>query len=62
VRVWCYPVVPLLFVVAALIILGNALREHPGATGLAFGGILLGVPVYYGLIRRPAQNEYRSDS
>jgi amino acid transporter len=62
VRVWGYPVVPLLFVVAALIILGNALREHPGATGLAFGIILLGVPVYYGLIRRPAQNEYRSDN
>jgi len=29
------------------VILGNALREHPGATGLAFGGILLGVPVYF---------------
>ncbi|HEX4628676.1 MAG TPA: amino acid permease [Gemmatimonadales bacterium] len=62
VRVWGYPVVPLLFVVAALIILGNALREHPGATGLAFGIILLGAPVYYGLIRRRPQNEYRSDS
>src|SRR5256885_12295779 len=35
-----------LFVLASLVILGNALREHPGATGLAFGGILLGVPVY----------------
>lgn len=46
VRVWGYPVVPLLFVVATFLILGNALREHPGGTGLAFGGILLGVPVY----------------
>jgi len=52
VRVWGYPVVPLLFVVATFIILGNALREHPGGTGLAFGGILLGVPVYYGVVRR----------
>jgi len=52
VRVWGYPVVPLLFVVATFIILGNALREHPGGTGLAFGGILLGVPVYYGVLRR----------
>ncbi len=51
VRVWGYPVVPLLFVVATFVILGNALREHPGGTGLAFGGILLGVPVYYGLVR-----------
>jgi len=41
-----YPVVPLLFVLASLLILGNALREHPGPTGLAFGIILLGVPVY----------------
>ena len=47
VRVWGYPVVPMLFVVATFIILGNALREHPGGTGLAFGGILLGVPVYW---------------
>jgi len=46
VRVWGYPVVPLLFVVATFLILGNALREHPGGTGIAFGGILLGVPVY----------------
>ncbi|HYU37040.1 MAG TPA: amino acid permease [Gemmatimonadales bacterium] len=52
VRVWGYPVVPMLFVVATFIILGNALREHPGGTGLAFGGILLGVPVYYGVVRR----------
>ena len=47
VRVWGYPVVPAVFVLSSLIILGNALREHPGATGLAFGVILLGVPVYY---------------
>ncbi|HEV2750018.1 MAG TPA: amino acid permease [Gemmatimonadales bacterium] len=48
VRVWGYPVVPLLFVVATFLILGNALRGHPGGTGLAFGGILLGIPVYLG--------------
>ena len=47
VRVLGYPLVPLLFVLASLLILGNALREHPGATGLAFAGILVGIPVYY---------------
>ncbi len=47
VKVLGYPVVPLLFILATLIILGNALREHPGSTGLAFGGILLGVPAYF---------------
>jgi amino acid transporter len=56
VRVWGYPVVPLLFVVATFVILGNALREHPGGTGIAFGGILLGVPVYWWWLRdRPAK-------
>jgi amino acid transporter len=52
VRVWGYPVVPLLFVLASFVILGNALWEHPGATGAAFGIILVGVPVYYAWIRR----------
>lgn len=52
VRVWGYPLVPVLFVVAALIILGNALLEHPGPTGLAFIGILLGIPVYLIWLRR----------
>ena len=47
VKVLGYPVVPLLFILATFLILGNALREHPGSTGLAFGGILLGVPVYF---------------
>jgi len=47
VRVWGYPVVPLVFVLASFVILANALREHPGATGIAFGVILLGIPVYY---------------
>ena len=51
VRVWGYPAVPVLFVLASFLILGNALREHPGPTGLAFGIILLGIPVYYAFLR-----------
>jgi amino acid transporter len=47
VKVLGYPVVPLLFILGTFVILGNALREHPGPTGLAFGGILLGVPAYF---------------
>ncbi|HEX4573855.1 MAG TPA: amino acid permease [Gemmatimonadales bacterium] len=47
VRVFGYPAVPLLFVLASLLILGNALIEHPMGTGLAFLIILLGIPVYY---------------
>src|SRR5207244_10218361 len=52
VRVLGYPVVPLLFVLASLLILGNALREHPAATGFAFLIIALGVPVYSWWTRR----------
>ena len=51
VRVLGYPIVPLLFILATFIILGNALWEHPGPTGLAFSGILLGVPAYYAWLR-----------
>jgi amino acid transporter len=46
VRVLGYPVVPLLFVLATFVILGNALWSHPRETGFAFLVILLGVPVY----------------
>jgi basic amino acid/polyamine antiporter, APA family len=49
VRVPLYPLVPALFVLATLFLLGNALAE-PGqrwATMAVFGVILLGIPVYY---------------
>lgn len=47
VRVLGYPVVPLLFVLATFVILGNALWSHPRETGFAFLIILLGVPVHW---------------
>jgi basic amino acid/polyamine antiporter, APA family len=46
IRVPGYPVVPALFVLATLYMLGNALREDVLHTGLAFVIILLGVPVH----------------
>ena len=51
VRVLGYPLVPLLFVLASFLILGNALWAHPRETGFAFLIIALGVPVYYRWIR-----------
>ncbi len=51
VRVIGYPVVPALFVLATLYMLGNALFEDPVRTGLAFLIILAGVPVYYTWLR-----------
>ena len=43
-----YPVVPAVFLVASLALLGNALVEQPASTAFGFGIILLGIPAYYG--------------
>lgn len=45
-RVWGYPLVPLLFIVAALGLMINALLTDPRNTGFTFLLILAGVPVY----------------
>src|SRR5690348_5492020 len=58
VRVALYPWPPVLFVLATFVILGNALWEHPFATGAAFLILLAGIPVYHLWLRygvsRPA--------
>jgi len=46
-RTWGYPVVPILFLVASLGLVVNALVTDPKNTGITFGIILLGVPAYY---------------
>jgi len=46
-RAWGYPVVPLLFLAASLGIILNALWTDPVNTGITFGIILVGVPVYF---------------
>lgn len=49
-----YPVVPLVFLLASLAMLANALVQQPASTGFGFAIILLGVPVYFawGALRR----------
>jgi basic amino acid/polyamine antiporter, APA family len=42
-----YPVVPLVFMVASLGMLGNALVRQPASTLFSFGIILSGVPAYF---------------
>ena len=42
-----YPVVPAVFLVGTLTMMGNALVERPGATLLSAGIVAAGVPVYY---------------
>jgi APA family basic amino acid/polyamine antiporter len=46
-RTWGYPVVPLLFMGASVGIILNALWTDPINTGITFGIILVGVPVYF---------------
>ncbi|HET8648687.1 MAG TPA: amino acid permease [Gemmatimonadales bacterium] len=46
-RTWGYPVVPILFLVASVGMVVNALITDPINTGLTFLIILAGVPVYY---------------
>jgi amino acid transporter len=60
VRVWAYPLPPILFLLAAVLILGNALLTDLGGTALAFGVILTGLPAYWvwlKLSRRAAKPE-----
>ena len=45
-RTWGYPVVPLLFLLASVGMVLNALWTDPVNTGITFGIILTGVPVY----------------
>jgi basic amino acid/polyamine antiporter, APA family len=46
-RTWGYPVVPILFLLASLGMVLNALLTDPVNTGITFGIILAGIPVYY---------------
>jgi len=46
-RVLGYPVVPAIFLLASIGMIVNALVTDPRNTGITFGIILLGIPVYY---------------
>jgi amino acid transporter len=46
-RTWGYPVVPALFLLGSVFLLGNYLVSQPVAFALDVGLILLGVPAYY---------------
>jgi APA family basic amino acid/polyamine antiporter len=47
-RTWGYPVVPILFLLASVAMVVNALWTDPINTGITFAIILAGIPVYYG--------------
>jgi amino acid transporter len=47
-----YPVVPVIFLLASTAMVINALLTDPVNTGLTFGIIILGIPIYYAWTRR----------
>jgi amino acid transporter len=46
-RTWGYPLVPVVFLLASVAMLANAVVESPGQTLFGFGVILVGIPVYF---------------
>jgi APA family basic amino acid/polyamine antiporter len=53
-KTWGYPIIPLLFLVASFGMVLNALWTHPADTGITFGIMLAGIPVYYVWMRKRA--------
>ncbi len=53
-RVWGYPWVPLLFVLASILLVGNSLLEKPVESLLGLGLVALGIPAYLSWRRRAA--------
>ncbi len=51
-RTWGYPIVPLVFLVAALFLLGNYLVRETASFAVDIGIILTGVPIYLWLAWR----------
>jgi amino acid transporter len=51
-RVIGYPVVPLVFILGVVYLVGNAFVTDPRTTGFVFGVALAGVPIYLLLFRR----------
>jgi amino acid transporter len=46
-RVWGFPVVPIVFLAASTWLIVNALVTDPVNTGITFGVILAGIPIYF---------------
>lgn len=59
-RTWGYPVVPAVFLVASLFLLGNYFVSQPTASAWDIGVLLVGIPVYYWWRRTRVAAETRS--
>jgi APA family basic amino acid/polyamine antiporter len=61
-RVWGYPVVPIVFLAASGWLMVNALVADPVNTGITFGVILAGIPIYLVWRRRASRLDPRESS
>jgi amino acid transporter len=52
-RTWGYPITPIVYLLAAGLLLANMLRETFAESVVGLGIILAGVPAYYAMRRRP---------
>jgi len=55
-RTWGYPVVPVVFLTVTGWLIFETIRNNPERTGIGLFLILLGLPVYWFLLRRPEQS------
>jgi basic amino acid/polyamine antiporter, APA family len=53
-RTWGYPAVPVLFILACLLLIGNTLVEKPVESFLGLGLLILGLPAYLWFRKRSA--------
>ncbi len=56
-RVWGYPVVPMAFSAAALVIVGNALLRSPVESGIGLILVIAGAPIYLFWARKAAAKQ-----
>ena len=58
-RTWGYPVVPIIFLTVSGWLIFETIRNNPERTGIGLFLILLGLPVYWFLLRRPGADTHR---
>ena len=51
-RVWGYPVTPALFLLAALFLMGDMLRQKPAESLAGLLIVFLGLPAYWAFVRK----------